>query len=392
MNYFDTLDKTLCCGCTACASVCPVTCIAMEEDSSGFLYPKVDKDKCINCGLCKKVCPLADDHSSLLAYIPQKDCYAFTTNNQNTLDASTSGGAFTTIVDGFCKNSDYVIYGVKYNDDLTLEYSYIKNVDQMPIFGKSKYFQSEMKNSYKEIKNFLEEGKKVVFSGTPCHVAGLKGFLRKEYDGLLCVDVLCFGVPSKKAFLSYKQYSEKRYKDKLISYQFRKKGSSEVVATFENIGEVKTKSYYDYYMRAFYARKMHRDCCTQCQFKREERQGDITIGDFCGIYNTTKKFDLDKGVSLVIFNTGKGKTLIDNFADSGLFDKYDISCAVNHNQLKPSKWAVEKEVYSLIEKDVDFDKAIKKVLPLTIKQRVKKLVLSVMPKGLKNSIKKIMAK
>lgn len=391
MNYFDSGDKSLCCACTACVNVCPMNCIEMRENYDGFLYPSIDMNRCISCMLCRKVCPLADEHSVKLANEPQEDCYAFTARNVFILENSTSGGAFATIVNGFCTSDDddYVVYGVKYTDNLELEYTYITDKKDISDFGGSKYFQSEVNKSFIEIKDFLEQGKKVVFSGTPCHVAGLKSFLVRNYANLLCVDVLCFGVPSKKAFSSYRKYLEKKYNDKLIGYKFRSKGNSEVIAEFNQKGKKRIRTSNDYYMRGFYSRKMHRECCTKCQFKKTTRQGDISIGDFWGISDINDRFDFERGVSLVIFNTEKGKLLLGSFMANGQMERFNIDCAVPHNQLKPYEWQVNKEIYNLIDKNIDFNNAIKRALPLTLYNRITSTLSSLLPSKIKAFIKKL---
>lgn len=392
MNYFDSLNKTLCCGCTACVNSCLVSCIAMKEDEKGFLYPDVDKTKCIDCGLCKKVCPLADNNSLEQANNAQQNCYAFVANDPAILKNSTSGGAFITAAKEFCKEGG-VVCGVTFNDIMTVNYSFVKSIDEIGRFSKSKYFQSELNDTFAFIKENLINNKKVVFSGTPCHVAGLRSYLGKDYNNLFCIDILCFGVPSKKAFLAYKDYLENKYQDKLIDFNFRTKENPKAcIAIFEKIGKVEINSDSNHYMRGFYSKVMHRDCCSQCQFKRLERQGDISIGDFWGIDTFDKEIDISKGVSLVFFNNIKGYSIKNSFAKNGILQEYKSDIPVQYNQLNPMQWRIKDDFYQKINEGLSFDKVVDLYCKQSIKLRIKVLLSKVLPVRLKNIIKKAMGK
>lgn len=391
MNYFDTLDKTLCCGCTACASVCPVSCIAMKEDSSGFLYPVVDKDRCIDCGLCKKVCPFAT--SEKLKNKASGYCYELLINNQEELMKSASGGAFKAIVDTFC-DENYVVFGAEMLEDLSVKHTIAYNMEEVDKFRKSKYVQSDTSNIYPLVKQALEERKKVLFSGTGCQVAGLKGFLQKDYNNLITVDLVCHGVPSKKIFMSYIKSLEKQYNKKVKLYEFRAKswnkgGLLDVKITFEDGKIRKIKCQLDLYMRTFLKSIMFMPSCYECKFACAERTSDITIADFWGSEKVKNSLESINGISLMIPNTKKGNVVINNIKNASLL-KTELEKAIisNGNLKRPSPKHPDREQFlELAHKD--FKKAADKYCPVSIKVRLKLLILRLMPKWLKTFIKKI---
>jgi coenzyme F420-reducing hydrogenase beta subunit len=202
------MDVKNCFGCSACAQICPQQCIRMIPDVEGFEYPSVDESACIKCGLCYEVCPSLKD--TLFETAESQKFYAFVYKDRNIVEQSSSGGAFTAIAEAFCNVGSYKIFGAKWNDDFSVSHSSINDVSDIDIFRKSKYLQSEIGNSYIEVENALKDGQTVVFSGTPCQVAGLKSFLKKDYDRLLLLDIICHGVPSKLIFQQYIKSLEKK--------------------------------------------------------------------------------------------------------------------------------------------------------------------------------------
>lgn len=194
------LDKKKCCGCSACAQRCPKHCIKMIEDSEGFLYPKVDGDTCIDCGLCERVCPIqnpGEDRVPLAVYAAKNP-------NEVIRRQSSSGGIFTILAEQIIDEGG-VVFGAAFNDKWEVEHSYVENKEQLVKFRGSKYVQSKIGESYKDAKSFLKEGRRVLFSGTPCQIAALKKYLRKNYENLFTVDFICHGVPSPGVFRTYLQ-------------------------------------------------------------------------------------------------------------------------------------------------------------------------------------------
>ena len=211
-------NKGSCCGCTACSSICPKSCITMTEDNEGFYYPSVDMDKCINCGLCEKVCPVKRD-------IPKdsvQQSFVSRINDDTVLMNSSSGGAFTAL-SRYAIDNGFTVYGGAYNEcfDVVHE-SAVTNEDAVKFRG-SKYVQSYLGDTFKKIKSQLDKGEKVLFSGTPCQCAGLVSFLKKPYENLLTVDFVCHAVPSPKVWKLYREYLTKKYKSKIKGVNFRSK-------------------------------------------------------------------------------------------------------------------------------------------------------------------------
>ena len=194
----EIIDKKNCCGCWACVQQCPKQCISMIEDDEGFLYPKVDKGICINCHLCEYVCPIINTDA------PRKplETYAAINKDEQIRLESSSGGIFSAIAE-YIINDGGVVFGAKFNDKWEVIHDYTETIDGLAQFRGSKYVQSQIGDNYKKAKQFLTSGRKVLFSGTPCQIAGLKHFLKKEYENLLTVDFICHGVPSPGVWREY---------------------------------------------------------------------------------------------------------------------------------------------------------------------------------------------
>ena len=188
-------EKYLCCGCAACVQRCPKQCIILHEDHEGFLYPKVDTDNCIDCALCEKVCPILNEGSNRK---PLK-VYAAINKDEKIRLESSSGGIFTLLAEQTI-GEDGVVFGARFDENWQVRLDYTETIEGIAVFRGSKYVQARTENTYQQAEFFLREGRKVLFAGTPCQIAGLKKFLRKEYDNLLAVDFVCHGVPSPKVW------------------------------------------------------------------------------------------------------------------------------------------------------------------------------------------------
>ena len=220
--FLDSGKKTECFGCEACAQICSVLAITMVEDDEGFCYPIIDGDKCIECGQCRSVCP----HTHVPEY-QKDDKYVFGGYHKDEMTRfeSTSGGAFSAIVDAFC-DTNYVIFGAEAKG-LFVFHSYITDKREVAKFRKSKYSQSIIGSSYKKTKRFLQEGKKVLFSGTPCQIAGLLAYLgNTNQDKLLTIEVVCEGVPSPLYIRKLDEHIEKKYGAKIDTIDYRYTGQS----------------------------------------------------------------------------------------------------------------------------------------------------------------------
>ena len=302
------IDKSQCCGCSACVQRCPKQCISMEEDNEGFLYPKVNAGQCINCGLCEKVCPVINQNESR---VPLK-VYAARNTDESIRKSSSSGGMFTLLAEKIVKDGG-VVFGACWDEEWNVRHCYAECAEDLAKFRSSKYLQSRIGDSYRQAEQFLKAGRKVMFTGTPCQIAGLKHYLRKEYDNLLAVDVVCHSVPSPgvwQQYLSEKLLSLGWGKQDIQRISFRDKRTGWKRYSF--VVENKDGSVYselsgkNAFMRGFLADLYTRPSCHACPVKELKSGSDLTLGDFWGIDTLIPEIDDDKGVSAVVVNTDKG--------------------------------------------------------------------------------------
>lgn len=328
------IDKSLCCGCSACVQRCPKQCITLHEDHEGFLYPKVDTDTCIDCGLCEKVCPILNEG---IPHLPLK-VYAAINKDEKIRLESSSGGIFTLLAEKTI-NEGGVVFGARFDENWQVKLDYTESIEGIATFRGSKYVQARTGNTYKEAEDILKAGRKVLFTGTPCQIAGLKKFLRKDYDNLLAVDFVCHGVPSPKVWRKYlsellASKGEKNtvsfssnqtnisglntpiegisFRDKTLgwkkySFVLRKNLTKETADGEKNSVSFSEMHKGNIFMRAFLADMISRPSCYKCHCKEGKSGADITIADFWGIGNISPEMDDDKGTSLIIIQTEKGK-------------------------------------------------------------------------------------
>lgn len=335
MNHIKVVDKQDCCGCTACGNVCPKQCIAMEADKLGFVYPKVDEDKCIECGLCEKVCPFINPFDALE---PVQSYAAYNKGEQELLKSS-SGGIFISLARQTIENGG-IVFGAVFNDDWSVSHCSADTIEGVIPMMTSKYLQSKMLNCFDEAQSYLKEGRQVLFTGTPCQIAGLKHFLRKDYPGLLTVEVICHGVPSPAVWQNYLKEKfarpkggpggkntvllvPKHYMLAIASINFRDKrdgwkkygfAASPLISVYgdEKNSVLPPNDFYEpfnenAYMKAFLRNWSLRPSCFKCQAKSGKSHADITIGDFWGIEKWENVVANDKGTSCVISRTLRGE-------------------------------------------------------------------------------------
>ncbi len=306
MKNIYLLDGKLCTGCGACRNICPAKAINMQPNAEGFLFPKIDEKKCIDCGLCATTCPQLNQ----IQYQSNTSiCYAAICKNQYR-DFTSSGGVFYALADSFLEKGG-VVFGAAFNDDFTeVKHVAVNDKTQLYKILKSKYVQSDTLDSFTQVKNYLETGKKVLFAGCPCQVDGLKRFLRKDYDNLLTVDILCHGVPSPAAYKSFLKEVSNGRKAKSVDFRDKKYGWGTLISV-----EFDNETHYDYYdgvyFKSFLSGLSMRESCYTCKYARPERVGDLTLGDFWGIKTYLEQLDDKKGTSFVLCNNTKAKTAID---------------------------------------------------------------------------------
>ena len=341
-----TNDKKDCCGCSACVQRCPKQCISLYEDEEGFLYPRVDKTVCIDCGLCEKVCPIINQDEPRT---PQ-NVYAAKNPNETIRMNSSSGGIFTILAEQII-NSEGVVFGACWDDEWNIKHDYAECIDDLAKFRSSKYLQSVIGDTYIKTEQFLKAGRKVMFTGTPCQIAGLKHFLRKEYDNLLAVEVICHSVPSPgvwQQYLTEKLQTIGWNKSDIRHISFRSKATGWKGYSFmiENkdgnvFSELGSKNAF---MRGFLANLYTRPSCQKCPAKQLKSGSDITLGDFWGINSLMPEIDDDKGVSVVIVNTEKGREAM-HIVDNLLPASWTDICSKNPAVVKSATASAKKDQF-----------------------------------------------
>lgn len=331
-------DKTQCSGCSACAQKCPKQCIEMVEDKKGFLYPKVDKATCVQCGLCEKVCIELNQYEKRT---PLSAC-ASKNKDESVRGTSSSGGIFTLMAEKVIEEGG-VVFGVRFDENWECVHDYIESKEDIHLFRGSKYLPSKVGASFKNAEHFLKEGRKVLFTGTPCQIAGLNRYLNKEYENLLTVDVVCHGVPSPAVWRRYKDYMKKQYARKsdnsvsissnpltpavnvltkdvvqISGINFRSKRLGWKRFSFDftlakvldrsqgNSVSISLEADKNPFMRLFIYNVILRPSCYNCPAKAGRTQSDITVGDFWHINDIMPDYNDDKGVTLAYLNTEKG--------------------------------------------------------------------------------------
>lgn len=388
MLYFSG-ENYECTGCQACSAVCPTSCISIKRDDEGFDYPHADSS-CINCGNCERVCPMVNNSGLFHKNSVQKS-FAGRHNRDEIWQKSTSGGAFTAICNAYC-TSNNVIYGAKFKDNEVI-HDFVETIAEIEPFRKSKYIQSNMSASYKELKRQLSEGCNVLFSGTPCQVAGIKNYLGKTYNNLLTIDLICHGVGSPGVFGEYILYIEKKYKTKVISFSFRNKKqrfgrSIEYIVriNFENGKIIEVEN--DMYNAAFLQALIVRPSCTMCKFARPERVGDITIGDFKRKYEILPKSESHYNYSTIIVNTLKGQEILNKIHKSMILYNINFQDIIRTNSplTKPSKKHKNRERFFMdIQSEKPIEIAFKQNL---IKQSYKNKIWSFFSDKMRAKIKR----
>ena len=333
-----------CCGCTACASICAHDAITMKPDALGFLYPEVDKDKCVNCGLCEKVCAF-NDHYDTSLNLEKPLAYGARHKDMNEVETSRSGAAFIAISDYILEQGG-VVYGAGYTDHFRVVHKRATTKEERDEFKGSKYVQSDMTGVFRQVKKDLRDGLTVLFSGTPCQTSGLNSYVGKRLrENLFLVDIVCHGVPSPYMWRDYIAYLEKKQGSPIVWVNFRDKqkygwAAHHETFKFKNGGGKMSFTY------LFYKHIMFRKSCGNCHFTNIKRPSDITIADFWGWENTDSAFNADnKGVSLVLLNTEKGRKLFDAVQDRMNTIPAELDKCLQPNMQHPSEMHPQSEKF-----------------------------------------------
>ncbi len=374
------LEKKNCSGCSACAAICPKDCITMQVDEEGFKYPKVNNDECVKCGLCENICPVINP-KEVLNNIPS--AYATLNLNNEIRNQSSSGGIFYLLAE-YVISLGGIVFGAKFDDDFRVVHDFADNLTDIKNFMGSKYLQSDMGKNYLKVKEFLNKGRIVLFTGTPCQIGGLKAFLGKDYENLICQDIICHGVPSPKVWKKYIEYRESKVKVKLLRTFFRHKKYGwkmySLQFEFSNCNEYIQKHNEDLYMRSFLRNLDLRPSCYDCAFKNVSREADITLADFWGISDVAPEMDDDKGTSLVIVHSEKGKNLLDKIQSKIRLLQVDFYKAIEHNPSMIQSEAYNPKRNAFMKEIVvkPFDKVVKKYckekFTVKVKRKLKQMI------------------
>ena len=299
-----------CTGCRACEQLCAKNAISLLPDKEGFLVPVIDQNLCVDCGLCKKRCP---QNLPVDTFFPNK-VLAVRLKDDEMLFKSASGSVFGGMSEAWIKDGGVVV-GVAYDKDWNAHHVCASTLEELQPILSSKYVQADTYNTYSEVKHLLNEGKKVLYSGTGCQIGGLKAFLNKDYDNLFTMDLICHGVASPLLFRQYINWLGEKSGSPILEYDFRDKRISWGLDAF---AKTKKKNSVipctiDPYFFRFLEGHTYRESCYQCRYCKPKRAGDITIGDYWGIEKEHPQFFSTKGVSCVLLNTSKGK---------GVWEKY----------------------------------------------------------------------
>lgn len=305
-------DKHNCCGCSSCVQACPQSCISLQADQEGFLYPATDTARCISCNICEKVCPMT---GHVVNRLPEQSYVTYSTKD-SVRNCGSSGGMFQTIAE-YVVRTGGIVFGARFDEQWNVVHDCSDNIEGIKAFCGSKYMQSRIGQCFRQAKAFLEEGREVLFTGTPCQIHGLKKYLRKEYDNLLTIDFVCHGVPSPAVWQSYLEYTAANSnvaKEQVSSVSFRDKrtGWKQYSLTIGNNGRIISSKTFrkDSYMQLFLHDLTLRPSCYSCRFKNGTNVSDITLGDFWGVTDICPEIDDDCGLSITLANSSKGCRII----------------------------------------------------------------------------------
>ena len=324
------LSKKNCCSCTACVSVCPKQCIEMRADGEGFNYPTVKADACINCGKCESVCPVIHNEICFINNF-NIEGYIVRDKRHDVVAASTSGGFFTSLAEYVLKKGG-VVYGAEFDDDFRVHHTRILDISGIGKFRGSKYVASDINGIFIDVKQDLITNKKVLFTGVPCQIAGLKSFLQKEYDNLITMDVICRGTPSPLFWKKHLEYQGNKYKSKIQFVRIRNKTSgyhsSTMLIEFVNGKKIYESARTNYYLKAFFADICSKPHCYNCAFKHEEHCSDFTVYDAWHAAQLADIKDDDKGWTNMMIQSQKGHEFFEKINNNFEYFKINYKKAI----------------------------------------------------------------
>lgn len=378
---FNICDETQCTGCMACKDICPKQCISVIKDDKGFDRPQINFDLCVNCGLCRARCPVAnkpkDDNAKPMTF-------AVMSKDEEKRMRSSSGGVFSLLAEKIIDDGGAVV-GAAFDDNFDVHQKLCETKEQLTELMGSKYVQSSTRDIFKQTKVVLESGRKVLFTGTPCQIAGLYAYLNKDYNNLYTQDIVCHGVPSPEVWKKYTDYRKKIAKSGIKNVSFRNKETGwknySVRFDFEDGSIYTNQLTNDLYMRGYLAHLFLRTSCTQCSFKQIHRQSDLTLADFWGIEKVLPEMNDDKGTSLVIIHSNKGKKLFDSISENVSTQKVDFDVAIKENvsYFKSTNLSVLSNNFYKDLPKMPLDKIIEKYYGTCIVSKLRRQIFKYLP-------------
>lgn len=368
------ISQERCCGCSACVNVCPLNCITMVMNGEGFFIPQIEQNKCLQCHLFDKVCPV--EHGRENKSEKRPEVYVGFHQDPEIRLSSSSGGIFTAIAEIILKEQG-VVYGAAMRDDCygVDQVRVTSNEDLHKLRG-SKYVQSNVGKTFRQASEDLKNGRQVLYTGTPCQIEGLKSYLGKEYNNLICMDFVCHGVPSEKAWKSYVQLQEKKYGSIAQKASFRDKvtGWKDFSCSiyFED-GQKYSKPFEEDLFGATFVRNADlRKCCYDCAFKKINRVSDITVADAWGIEQSKPEFFDNYGTSLIYVHSAKGKKVLAEIGNKLKFAECtEKECqgwysGLTHNAEKHP----QRDLFYQHIDEMPFDKLVRKYAKPSLKKRI----------------------
>lgn len=346
-------EKDRCCGCSACAAACAKQCISMKADHEGFLYPEINHALCVQCGKCRKVCPVINQKSPHT----EPDCYVAYSKEDSVRKQSSSGGMFTELA-RLTLEGDGIVFGAALDQNMKVHHQSAVSPEEIRPLQGSKYVQSDMEDTYLQVKEAIATGRPVYFSGTPCQVAGLYTFLGSRPSNLTTQDIICHGVPSplvwEKYVNTYQQVEAAEFRNKKYGWHY-----------FSMHIRTPRKNYYkrldeDFYLKLFLDNTILRPICYDCPIKSSGSQADITLADCWSMERITDKVtDTDKGLSLVVANTESGNRWIEKLDSS----KKATIIAVESQKALASQSALRESVNSNPKRSEFFERMNREAFP-----------------------------
>ena len=366
-------DKLICTGCASCYSICPKNAITMTAGTDGFLYPSVNPDKCIGCLACEKACPVINPSNPKNNSDRPKTFACWNLDKQARWNSS-SGGAFSALAKTVYEQGGCVV-GAAYDSEMYVRHLLTDSEEDLTKLRGSKYVQSDIGDTFRQVKERLTKGTTVLFVGTPCQIAGLRAFLKKDYPNLYCCDFICHGTPSPLLFKKYVQWIENSKNISVSDFNFRHKKSGWYDALRAANGNSYMKGKYDAYFLGFNRNLTLRESCYQCPAIGLPRKGDLTIADFWGIgmmYKFDESNEIHNGVSLVMINNDKGEALFEMAKGKLNWRKGSFDEALNRNKpmIKPSQRPRSRDSFYADMQTMDFESLREKYLSLTGKAKL----------------------